>query len=89
MLLEAGLRIHLIFPSLRLVEALLWVLRPVCQGVSVHDTHVVNTVCPLMSEVQYKKVVLLFCELWRLHFCVFAVSTCPGWRSLRPLHGAT
>ena len=59
-LLEASLQIHLIFPLFRLMEALLWVLRPVRQGVSFHDTHVVNTVCLLLPQVPDKKVALLF-----------------------------
>ena len=62
-LLETILQIHLLFSFSRLVEALLWVLCPVRQGVSVHDTHVVNTVCTLFPEVLDKKVTLLYCDL--------------------------
>ena len=67
-LLEASLQIHLLFPPFCLVEALFRVLFPVRQGVSVHDTHVVNTVCPLFPEVLDKKVAFLFRDIWRLHF---------------------
>ena len=88
-LLEASLQIHLIFPPFRLVDTLLWVLRPMFQVVSVHDTHVVNAVCTLLLEVPDKKVAFMFCDLWRLHYGMFGSSACPGWRSLRPLHGAT
>ena len=63
MLLEASLHIHILFPPIRLVKALLWVLRPVCQGVSVHDIHAVNTIYPLLPEVPDKKVALLFRDL--------------------------
>ena len=89
MLLEASLQIHLLLPLFRLVKALFRILFLVCGGVSVHDTHVLNTVGPLLSEVPYKKVSLLFRDLWRLHYWLPAVSVCPGWRGLRPPHGAT
>ena len=39
------------FSPFRHLEAPHWILSPVCWGVSVHDTHVVNTVCPLLPEV--------------------------------------
>ena len=89
MLLEASLQINLLFPLFLLMEALLWVLRPVCQGVSFYDTDVMNTVCPLLPEVPDKKVFFLLCDLWRLHICVLAAYACPGWCILCPLHGAT
>ena len=63
-LLEASLQIHLFIPLFRLVEALLRILHLVCEGVSVHDTHVVNTVGPLFPELPDKKVALLFRDLW-------------------------
>ena len=50
-LLEASLQIHLLLPLFSLVEALLRRFFQVRQGVSVHDTHVVNTVSPLLPEV--------------------------------------
>ena len=62
-LLEASLHIHIFFPLFRLVEALLRLLQLLCEGVSVHDTHVVNTVCTLFPEVPDKKVALLFRDL--------------------------
>ena len=34
-------------------------------GVSVHDTHVVNTAGPILSEVTDQEVSLLFPVLWR------------------------
>ena len=59
------------------------------QVVSVHDTHVVNTVCPLLLKIIDQQVALLFRDLLRLHFSVVGGSTCPGSHSLHPLHGAT
>ena len=88
-LLEASFQIHLLLPPFCLVEALLRVLFLVCGGVSVNDTHDVNTVGPLLPEVPDKKVSLLLRDLWRLRCCLTAVSIFPGWRSLCPLHGAT
>ena len=58
-LLEASLQINLILPLFHLVEALLWLLQLVSEGVSVHDTHVMNTVGPLLPEVLDKKDALL------------------------------
>ena len=49
--LEAGLQVHLLLPPFFLVEALLRRLSCMRQGVIVHDTHVVNIVCPLLPEV--------------------------------------
>ena len=88
-LLEASLKVHPLFPSFRLMQAPLWILRPVRRGVGVHDPHVVYTVCPLLTEVTYRQVALLLCDLRRLHYCVVCVSAFPGWRSLFLLHGAT
>ena len=88
-LLEASLQVHPLFPPFRLVQAALWILRPVLRGVGVQDPHVVDTVCPLLPEVTDHQVTLLFCDLRRLHYCMLCFSACPGWRSLRPLHGAT
>ena len=47
-LLEASLQIHNFLPLFRLVEEFLWLLQLICEGVSVHDMHVVNTVGPLL-----------------------------------------
>ena len=67
-LLEASLQIHLLFPMVCLVEALFRVLFLVCGYVSVHNTHAVNTVGPLLPEVTDKKVSLLFRDLCRLRW---------------------
>ena len=64
-LLEASLQIHLLFPPFCLVEAFLRLLLLISEGVSVRDTHVVNTVCPLLPEVSDKKVALLLRDLWQ------------------------
>ena len=64
-LLEASLQIHLFLPLFRLVEALLRLLPLVCEGVSVHDTHIANTVGPLLQEMPDKKVAILFRDFWR------------------------
>ena len=63
-LLEESLQIHLFLPLFRLVVELLWILQLVCEGVSVHDMHVVNTVVPLLPEFPDKNVSLLFPDLW-------------------------
>ena len=34
-------------------------------GISVHDTHVVNTVRTILPEVTDQQVVLLLCDLWQ------------------------
>ena len=58
-------------------------------GVSVHDTHAVNTVGPVLPEVTYQEVSLMFRGLW-LRRAVLIGRTCgPGRLSLWPLHGAT
>ena len=67
-LLEASHQVHLLLSPFGLVEALLRRLAYIRQGISVHDTHVVNTVCPLLPEVLDKKVAFLFRDIWRLHF---------------------
>ena len=77
-LLEASLKTHLLFSPFSLVEALFRVFFPLRQGVSVHNTHVVNTVFPLFPVVPDKKVALLFRDLWRLHVYMVAGSTCPA-----------
>ena len=66
MLLVASLQIHLLFPPFCLVEAFFRVLFLVRRGVSVHNTHVVKTVYPLLPEVLDKKFSLLLCDLWRM-----------------------
>ena len=72
-LLEASLQIHLFLTLLCLMEALLRLLHLVCECISAHDTHVVNTVCPLLPEFPDKKVPLLFRDLWRCWMLTVAV----------------
>ena len=50
-LLEASLQIHLLLPLFSLVEALLRRFFQIRQGVSVNDTHFLNTDSPLLPEV--------------------------------------
>ena len=71
------------------MQAPLWILCPVSWGLSVHNPHVVDTVCPLLQEVTDQLVVLLFRELLRLNYCVVCIYACPGWRSLSPLYVVT
>ena len=72
-LLEASLHIHLFLPLFCLMEALIRLLNMVCEGVSIHNTHVVNTVGPLLPEVLDKKVALLFRDLLRCWMLTVAV----------------
>ena len=65
---------HIFLPLFRLVEALLGILQLICEGVIVHDTHVVNTDGYLFPEVPDKKIALLSRNLWRLHYSVFGGS---------------
>ena len=58
-LLEEGLQVLLIFLLLRRLEEILWRLVLVGEGVSVHDTDVINTVRPYISEVAYQQISLL------------------------------
>ena len=62
-LLEASLQIHLFLPLFCLVEAFIRRLWLISEGVSVHNTHVVNTVSPLLPEVQDQNAALLFRDL--------------------------
>ena len=48
----------LILP-LRRMKTLLRRLVPVVEGVSVHNTHDVNTVCPSLTETADKKIYIL------------------------------
>ena len=69
-LLEASLQVLTLFLLLRHYEALLW--RPVLvrEGGSVHDMHVVNTVCPYLPEFvdQHISIIIgrLFISMWVL-----------------------
>ena len=58
-------------------------------GVSVHDTHGMNTVRPIIPEVTDQEVSLIFCGLWRRRAVPVCQTTSPGRLSLWPLHGAT
>ena len=49
---------------LRLLQPFLWGPPPIGLFISVHDTHVVNTVGPVGPEVPDQKVSLLFRGLW-------------------------
>ena len=63
-------------------------LLPIGLCISVHDTHVVNTVCPIVPEVLDQKVSLLFRGFWWI-FPWVGVATGTGRLGFRPLHGAT
>ena len=89
MLLEASLQIHLFLPFLRLVETFLRRLCLISEGVSVHDTHVMNTVDSLLPEVLDKKASLLFRDLWSCYLLTGFIFVGPDRRELRPPHGAT
>ena len=45
---------------LHILQALLLSLRQMGLGVYVHEAHVVNTVSPILSEVTYQEVTLMF-----------------------------
>ena len=64
MLLDTSLQVHLLLTLLRLLQTFLGGLLPIGICISVHDTHVVNTVCPILPEVPEQKVSLLFRGLW-------------------------
>ena len=87
-LLEASLQVHLILAPLRFLHTFLWGPPPIGLGVSVHDTHVVNTVSPIGPEVLDQKVSLLFRVLWRGGPRCCAVTGSGGLGFL-PRHGAT
>ena len=87
-MLKASLQVHLILTPLCLLQTFLWVPLPIGLCISVHDTHVVNTVCPVGLEVPDQKVYLLFRGIW------WSVPPCgavtgSGGLGFRPLHGAT
>ena len=87
-LLEASLQVHLLLALLRLLQTFLWGPPPVGLCISVHDTHVVNTVGPVGPEVPDQKVSLLFCGLWWGGPQCGAV-TVSGRLDFLPRHGAT
>ena len=53
---EASLQVLTLFFFPHHQEALLWRLFTVGEGVSVHDTHVMNTVCTSLPEVVDKQI---------------------------------
>ena len=87
-LLKASLQVHLLLALLRLLQTFLWGTPPIRLCISVHDTHVVNTVGPVGPEVPDQKVSLLFRVLWWGGPRCGAV-TGSGGLSFRPRHGAT
>ena len=58
-------------------------------GISVHNTHVVNTVIPIMPEVTDQEVSILFCGLWRRNVVQIGCACDPGRLCLWPLHDST
>ena len=87
-LLEASLQVHLFLALLRLLQTFLWGPPPVGLCISVHDTHVVNTVGPIGPEVPDQKISLLFRILgWGGPQC--GTVTESGGLRFRPRHGTT
>ena len=87
-MMKAALQVHLLLALLRLLQTFFWRLLPIGLSISVHDTHVVNTFCPILPEFPEQKISLLFRGLWRSVIRVCGV-TGPVWLVFRPLHGAT
>ena len=75
------------YPSL-LPQTSLGGLLPILFCISVYDTHVVNTVCPVGLEVPEQKVSLLFRGLW-WRVPLIGVVTGLGGRGFHTHHGAT
>ena len=73
---EAGVRLLFILLLLRSFQAILGFFGLVGGGVSIHGTHVVNTVCPLNPEVSDEEITLqLLLVLLREPFEFFLPST--------------
>ena len=87
-LLEASLQVHHLLALLRLLQTFLWGPPPIGLCISVHDTHVVNTVSTVGPEVPDQKVSLLFQVLWWGGPRCGAITRSGG-LSFRPHHGAT
>ena len=87
-LLEASLQVHLLLTPLCFLQTSLGGLLPIGLCISVHDTHLVNTVYPVGPDVPDHKVSLLFRGLW---WSVPWVSTATGTSRFGfwSLHGAT
>ena len=58
-LLETTLQVLIIFLPLCHLETLIWRLVTVGEGISVPDTHIMNTILTSMAEVAYQQVSLL------------------------------
>ena len=87
-LLEASLQVHILLTPLRLLQASLGGLLPIGLCISVHNTNVVNTVFPIVTEVPDQKVSLLFRGLcWSVPWVDVATGT--GRLGFRPLRGKT
>ena len=87
-LLEASLQVHLLLTPFRLLQTYLRGILPIELCISVHDTHVVNTVCPIVPEVPDQKVSLLFRGLW-WSVPWFGAATESDRLGFWPLHGTT
>ena len=87
-LLKAILQVHLLLTPLRLLQTSLRGLLPIGFFISVHDTHFVNTVCPVGPEVPDQKVSLLFRGLW-WRVPLFGIVTGSGGLGFRPRRSAT
>ena len=88
-LLDACLQVYLIICPLCLLQAF---LRGICRiglFINVHNTHVVNTLSPIMTEVMDCEVSPLFCGLWRWRIVLVGWTFGPDRLKLCPLHGAT
>ena len=85
---EGNLQLHLLLTPIRLLQTSLRGPLPIGLCISVHDTHVVNTVCFVVPEVPDQKVSLLFHGLW-LSVPQFGAVTGSGGLDFRPLHGST
>ena len=89
MYLEACLQQRRHFsPFVASVEGRLGGLLPIGFCIIVHDSHVVNTVCPVGPEVLDQKGYLLFRGLW-WRVPLFGVVIGSGGLGFRPHHGAT
>ena len=62
-LLEERPQLNILLHPFFLLKTIFWCLRQMLLSVSVHDAHVVNTVGPILPEVTYQEVTLLFCGL--------------------------
>ena len=87
-LLEAALQVHILLTLIRLLQKFIGGILQIGLSISVHDLHVVNTVCPVLPEVPEQKVSLLFRGLWRSVLCV-CDAIGPSWIGFSLLHGAT